>query len=211
MPNEQNDRVLELKQRRLQKLKEEQAIKGISTSPEVLIEMEELEAEIRQLQATSHNHEFQPTVSPPVATPPDRQQKALPTPPSAQPTLEEKSGSKWWVLVVVILVGLAGYVLVSMWNPSPEPQPGEFIHAIRVISPMGEPLPDAHVVIQPSERDHIEQWTDGEGIASFFLDGSFDGVPAMVFVVREGFRERKHEIMLHPEGYDEIPLEPVEP
>jgi hypothetical protein len=211
MANDQNKRVLELKRRRLQKLKEEQAIKGISTPPEVLIEMEELEAEIGQLQGTNQSHEPQPTVSPPIAAPPIKQETPAPTPPSAQPTPEEKSGGKWWVLIVVILLGLAGYIFYSMWNPSPEPQPGEFVHSIRIVNPIGEPLPDAHVVIQPADRNHFEQRTNGEGIASFYLDGSFDGVPAMVFVAKDGFGERNHEIMLHPEGYDEIPLEPMQP
>jgi len=211
MPNETDNRVLEFKRRRLQKLKEEQAVKGISTPPEVLIEIEILEAEIEQLRGTSRKDEPQPTISPPIATPPIKKETVEPKLPPSQPTSEEKSGKKWWILVVVILVGLAGYVFFSMWNPSPEPQPGEFVYSIRVVNPMGEPLPDAHVVIQPAERDHIEQMTNGEGLALFYLDGSFDGVPAIVFARKEGFREYEHEIMLHPEGNTEIPLEPMEP
>ena len=211
MSNESDNRVLEFKRRRLQKLKEEQAVKGISTPPEVLIEIEILEAEIEQLRGISRKDEPQPTISPPTTAPPIKKETVKPAPPPAQPTPEEKSGNKWWILIVVILVGLAGYVFFSMWNWPPEPPPGEFAYSIRVVNPMGEPLPDAHVVIQPAERDHMEQGTNGEGLALFYLDGSFDGVPAIVFAGKEGFREREHEIMLHPEGHTEIPLEPMEP
>lgn len=211
MSNESDNKVLEFKRRRLQKLKEEQAVKGISTPPEVLIEIDILEAEIEQLRGTSRKEGPQPTISPPVTVPPIKKETVTPAPPPAQPTSQEKSGNKWWILVVVILVGLAGYVFFFMWNPSPEPQPGEFPYSIRASHPMGEPLPDAHIVIQPAERDHLEQWTNEEGLAVFYLDGSFDGVPAIVLARKEGFGEREQEIMLYPEGYIEIPLEPMEP
>ena len=43
-------KFIELDTRRLQKLKEQQALKGISTPPEVLIEIEDIEAKLEQLQ-----------------------------------------------------------------------------------------------------------------------------------------------------------------
>jgi hypothetical protein len=43
-------KLIELSARRLQKRKEEQALKGISTPPEVLIEIEDLEAQLEMLQ-----------------------------------------------------------------------------------------------------------------------------------------------------------------
>ena len=43
-------KFIELDTRRLQKLKEQQALKGINTPPEVLIEIEDIEAKLEQLQ-----------------------------------------------------------------------------------------------------------------------------------------------------------------
>ncbi len=43
-------KLIDHHKRRLQKLKEQQAIKGISTEPEILIEIEDIEAEIEKLQ-----------------------------------------------------------------------------------------------------------------------------------------------------------------
>jgi hypothetical protein len=43
-------KLIELDMRRLQKLKEQQALKGINTPPEVLIEIEDIEAKLEQLQ-----------------------------------------------------------------------------------------------------------------------------------------------------------------
>lgn len=42
--------LLTLKRRRLQELKKKQALKGINTEPEILIEIEDLEKEIRRLE-----------------------------------------------------------------------------------------------------------------------------------------------------------------
>ncbi|MCL4300063.1 MAG: hypothetical protein KJ077_30295 [Anaerolineae bacterium] len=44
------EKLIELNLRRLQKLKEQQALKGLNTPPEVLIEIEDIEAQLEQLQ-----------------------------------------------------------------------------------------------------------------------------------------------------------------
>lgn len=44
------EKIIKLSVRRLQKLKEQQALKGLNTPPEVLIEIEDLEARLAQLQ-----------------------------------------------------------------------------------------------------------------------------------------------------------------
>lgn len=44
------EKLIQLSLRRLQKLKEQQALKGFNTPPEVLIEIEDIEAQIEQLQ-----------------------------------------------------------------------------------------------------------------------------------------------------------------
>lgn len=49
-PLEDVRRLIYRKQRRLQKLKEAQALKGPNTNPEILIEIEDLEAELDELQ-----------------------------------------------------------------------------------------------------------------------------------------------------------------
>ena len=49
-PREGVEKLIENTLRRLQKLKEQQALKGINSPPELLIEIEDLEADIEQLQ-----------------------------------------------------------------------------------------------------------------------------------------------------------------
>lgn len=49
MLRENNHKLLKIKTRRLQKLKEEQSLKGLNSPPELLIEIEDLEVEIEQL------------------------------------------------------------------------------------------------------------------------------------------------------------------
>ena len=44
--------MLDLKRRRLHELKKKEALKGIDTEPEVLIEIEKLEEEIHRLEGT---------------------------------------------------------------------------------------------------------------------------------------------------------------
>lgn len=44
------EKIIQLSLRRLQKLKEQQALKGLNTPPEVLIEIEDIEAQLEQLQ-----------------------------------------------------------------------------------------------------------------------------------------------------------------
>jgi hypothetical protein len=44
-------KLINIKSRRLQKLKEQEAAYGISTDPGILIEIEKIEAELEQLQA----------------------------------------------------------------------------------------------------------------------------------------------------------------
>jgi hypothetical protein len=51
LPRKGVENLIEISLRRLQKLKEQQALKGINSPPELLIEIEDLEANIEQLQA----------------------------------------------------------------------------------------------------------------------------------------------------------------
>lgn len=51
----EDENVLQLKKRRLQKLKEQQAVFGIETPPQISIEIENLEIEIEKLQTETSN------------------------------------------------------------------------------------------------------------------------------------------------------------
>jgi len=216
MSNGQNDKVLDLKKRRLQKLKEEQAIKGINSPPEVLIEIEEIEAEIIQLQGYSRQDEPLPSVSSSALTPPVGQTTS---PPESQPISEKKGVGKWWIPIVVALIGLAGVVFVAVWNnPTPvepseeEMQPAEFAYEVHVVSHTGENLPDAHVIIQVGGKAPLDGFADSNGFARIFIDGSYVREPARLMVEREGFHPYTQEIELYPDGLpDRIPLEPIEP
>ena len=174
MSNGQNDKLLDLKKRRLQKLKEEQAIKGISTPPEVLIEMEELEAEIQQLKGAGWQ--------------------------------ESKKGgaSKWWIPIVVVLIGLAGVAFVAVWNnpstpvePSEEEmQTAEFEYLVRIQNNKGENLPDARVTIEVGGRAPLDTYTDSNGVAVIFIDTSYAGKPGFLIVERDGFHPYRQNIEL---------------
>lgn len=51
LPRKSVEKLIEISLRRLQKLKEQQALKGLNSPPELLIEIEDLEAKLEQLQA----------------------------------------------------------------------------------------------------------------------------------------------------------------
>lgn len=51
LPRKGVENLIEISLRRLQKLKEQQALRGINSPPELLIEIEDLEADVEQLQA----------------------------------------------------------------------------------------------------------------------------------------------------------------
>ena len=197
MSDGQNDKLLNLKNRRLQKLKEVQAIKGISTPPEVLIEIEEIETEIKQLQGQSQQDEPVPSRAP---MPPTGQ-----TPSSGSPTeTEKKRTSKWWIPIVVALIGLAGVVFATVWNnfPSPVEPPqeempaAEFEYLVRVQSDSGENLPDARVTIEVGGRAPLDAYTDSNGIAVIFIDASYSGKPGFLIIERDGFHPFRQNIEL---------------
>lgn len=70
--------LITAKQRRLQKLKEKEATQGLNTPPEVLTEIEDLQAEIKKLQTEKAN-----------LNPAQAEQTPLPTSPSSPTTITQ--------------------------------------------------------------------------------------------------------------------------
>lgn len=231
MPTEKELReLLDINERRLHQLKKQEASFGAHTPAHISMEIDEVEAEIRKLRQQLGLPEqvvepppaqapapIRPEIPQQTQTVPDRQAEIRPSP---QQPVSEKSGSKWWIPVVVALIGLAGVVFATVWNnypPSVEPsqeemQPVEFTYEAHVVSAMGESLPDAHIIIQVAGRAPLDEFTDSNGFARFFIDGSYAREPAHLIVEREGFHPHNQAIDLYPDGLpDKIPLEPIEP
>jgi len=214
MPTENELReLLDINERRLAKLKQKRDAFGLHTPDYILVEIDTAKAEIDNLRQQLGLPPLPPEPSFPAI---DRQTGMQL---SQQPTTEE-SGSKWWIPIVVALIGLAGVVFVVVWNNPPSPvepseedmQPVEFTYEVHVVSAMGENLPDTHIIIQVGGKAPLDEFTDSNGFARIVIDGTYAREPARLIVEREGFHPYTQEIDLYPDGLpDRIPLEPIEP
>ena len=225
-------KLISINSRRLQKLKEQQALKGANADPALLIEIEDLGQELENLYAQlgQSARTAEPTPRPaavPTEGVPRAESEERDHMPRRgdyldqtreEPASSSSGGSKWWIPIVVALIGLAGVVFATVWNnPSPpieprpgEEQPAEFTYEVRVESDTGEPLPDASVSIEVEGRPTLHATTGPDGMAGVFIDAAHAGAPGFLFVEREGFHGFSHEVELNMEILPPVvSLEPI--
>lgn len=217
MPDE-NQELLNIKTRRLKELRKQQATFGPHTPAHISMEIETLEAEIRELRQESGLPPAE-VVLPTQGVPRTPLPTAAPEPAPAPPD-QKGDGKKWWIPIVVALIGLAGVIFTTVWGnpfspvepPEEEMQPAEFTYEVHVVSVAGENLPEAHVMIQVAGKAPLDEVTDVNGFARFFIESSYAREPARLIVEKEGFHPHTQEIDLYPDRLpDRIPLEPTEP
>lgn len=171
MLRENNQKLIKAKFRRLQKLKEQQSLKGINSSPELLIEIEDLESEIEQLQTKLKTQESVAEMTSQTNNPNDtkiRPQKARPV----KSTIWGIS-QVWWVPIIVALVGLIGVIIPLVVNNKVSTfQP--FTYTVRVQKEgTNQNISNAKVTIEVAGQAPLDEITDSNGFARIFITDSY--------------------------------------
>jgi hypothetical protein len=210
MSSENDLELLKIKEHRLHQLKKQQASFGLHTPVHISTEIEDTEAEIKQLRKSLGMPEATPESAPEdvsvssESTPPEKVQK---------PQSSSTSGSKWWIPIVVALIGVAGTIFTVVWTrgdgeePPIEPPGGEFTYQVRVQTvDTGEPIPNAIVTIEVGGKAPLDAVTDSKGIARIFIDASYAEKPGFLIVERDGFHSHNQNIDLVVDALPDVVL-----
>lgn len=190
--------------RRLQLLKQQQTKMGISVDPKIVIEIEDIEAEIEKLQAELNEQEdiTQMASQPKSNDTSIRPQKAR----SVKNTIWGLP-QVWWVPIVVALIGLIAVIIPLVINNKASTSPS-FTYAVRVQKEgTSQNIPNAKVTIEVAGQAPLDEITDANGFARIAINASYAGKPGRLLVEANGYEAYRQEIDL-TEGNlpDTIPL-----
>jgi len=190
------------KMRRLQKLKEQQAFKGINTEPEILIEIEDLEAEIKQLQVDLKESAIR--LEP--ATSPKAQPRSNYQQPPAVNLKRVKSNSINWtkvgaiaavISVLIALIALGQSFIFPTDEPTSTLENTKFEYQVRVQARgTGENVSDAAVTIEVGGKAPLDGITDSNGLARISISVSHAGQPGILIVEAIGYKRYTQNIDL---------------
>ncbi len=193
-------KLIATKNRRLQKLREQQAVKGISSDPSILIEIEDLEAEIDQHETKLKEIEKTGEVTADLAL---SSTGSKPKPNTPQNSTVSKSEKKSWaaivVPIVVALIGLVGVIFTTVWNsgsdPAPLPKIENFTYQVRVqAKDTSKNIPNAVVTIEVGGKAPLDGITDSTGLARIFVSASHAEQPGRLIVEADGYGKYRKEI-----------------
>ncbi len=191
--------------RRLQKFKEQQVLKGSDTPPGVLIEIEDLEAQLEQFEA-----ELAQLPVPEEALSESSSVSANDSA-SLKQNQEPSAGNNkkmliWTAIIVPIilaLIGFGGIVFQTVWNgggnadPTSNPTIEDFTYQVHVrVKDTGEDIPNAIVTIEVGGKAPLDGVTDSTGLARIFVSASHAGRPGRLIVEVDGYGEYRKEIDL---------------
>jgi len=177
--------------RHLQKLKEQKALFGAETSPKTLLEIENVEAEIEQLQAELKEQEGIVEMA--------SETNLSDTKPRPQKTEPVKSTiwglpQIWWVPIVGALIGLIGVIIpLVINNEASTSQP--FTYAVRVQKEgTNQNVSNAKVTIEVAGQAPLDEITDSNGFARIVINASYAGKPGRLLVEANGYESYRQEI-----------------
>jgi hypothetical protein len=195
--------------RRLQKLKEQKATYGTETPPHILLEIEDVEAEIEQLQLKlEENDDVAGIIS---------QVNSNDTNMNPQKTALGQGiiwlPRVWWVPIIVALIGL-GAVIMSQAMKQEEPTRPEptrpplsqtFQYSVKVqAKETGEDIPNVRVIIEVIGQAPLDEVTDSNGFARVFIDANRAGQPGRLIVQATGYKKYTQNIDLLEDMLPEI-------
>jgi hypothetical protein len=196
MPDE-NDlkKLITIHQHRLQKLREQQAVTGVNTDPAILMEIEDLKAEIKRLQADlPAGQRIAEPAEPPFALSEKATSGVKPT----KPIDWGKVGAIATIvgiIVAIIIAVVQGWIsLSSSPTPTPAGHPG-FTYQVKVQArETGKDIANATVTLEIGGKAPLDGLTDSNGLARIFVDVSHAGQPGRLRIEAEGYIEHVQEI-----------------
>lgn len=200
--------LIDLNQRRLHSLRKQRAIKGLNTEPEIVIQIEDLEAELKQFQAELD--ELQSKSSTPVTA------KEVKKPSTEHKKLSQKrvGSADFWTKLAAIgtVIGVIVALIFGVLQVIEPNQEGSSVFTYQVrVEAIGtnETIPNATVTIEVGGQAPLDNVTDSNGVARIFISATHAGKPARLIVEAEGYRRYRQEMDLVEEVLpDIVRLEP---